>query len=141
MTVKSCATCRYWVPTEMEAVSASHHPHQRDTRAETEMLRATHALCSWPSHSHIGYDNTPPWVMQRVGDGTLTCETDGTDCPVHQGKAIEWKPGTRLNAGEKVTMEQRPPFDWLDNLTWRLFRWVRHRPAVRQTYVVSKSFD
>lgn len=81
--MKCCATCRFWIATEMETIPAN-HTQWKDAKAQTEMLRATHALCSWQSHSNIGSDNTPPWVMQRIAGGTLTCETDGTDCPVHQ---------------------------------------------------------
>lgn len=83
---KSCATCRYWVATEMHAVSASNQPHQQDVRVQTEMLRATHALCSWPAQSPTGADHmkfSPPWLNRRVGGGELTSETDGADCPVH----------------------------------------------------------
>lgn len=78
--MKSCATCIYWVATEMEVVSASHQPHQQDTRAQTEMLRATHALCTGP----INTAAMPPWAAKRVGGGELTNETDGADCPVYK---------------------------------------------------------
>ncbi len=84
--MKSCATCTYWQPTEMEVVSASRQPHQQDTRAQTEMLRATHALCVWPSangHAKDVMDGAPPWMVQRVGGGTLTDENDGADCPAY----------------------------------------------------------
>lgn len=64
----------------METVGA------KNDAVATEMLRATHALCTWPDASMVGADFlkwSPPWIKQRIGGGTLTNETDGANCPVH----------------------------------------------------------
>jgi hypothetical protein len=84
MTERGCPSCIYWKPTEMEAVTS--HPHQeRMIQTKTEMLRATHALCTWTTNSARGPDImrfSPPWLSKRVGGGTLTSEDDGKDCTV-----------------------------------------------------------
>lgn len=79
--MKSCATCLYWVSTEMETLGA------RDDKAATAMLRATHALCSWPAATQIGRNVVaigPAWMADRIRGGNLTSETDGADCPAYE---------------------------------------------------------
>jgi hypothetical protein len=83
---KSCATCLYWVATEMEAIPAN-YIQWKDTKAQTEMLRATHALCSWPAATQLGRKAIalgPSWMAQRIRGGDLTSETDGAECPAYE---------------------------------------------------------
>lgn len=79
-----CSDCRYWVPTHMEVHRPDAQPHEaRSIAMETEMLRATHALCVWPTQSRSGaafIPSAPEWLQKRVGGGNLTSEDEGVGC-------------------------------------------------------------
>lgn len=81
-----CSDCAYWKPTEMYVYRPHAQPHEkRALEAESEMLRATHALCTWPLANQEAaalLKKAPPWVQRsQVAGGSLTSEDDGNDCP------------------------------------------------------------
>lgn len=87
--MRCCATCRFWVPTEMEIYAPGAQPHQaREIAARQEMMRATNALCSWPTmdpEAAAFFAASPPWVRRsHAAGGYLTEEGDGSDCPCWQ---------------------------------------------------------
>jgi hypothetical protein len=82
---RRCATCQFWVPTEMEVYKPHAQPHEaRSIATQSEMLRATHALCSWSgSHPDAAafFAFSPPWMKKsHAAGGTLTAEDDGVEC-------------------------------------------------------------
>lgn len=78
LVTRGCPTCRFWKPTEMEAIPHSDAPHHvREAARRTEWMRATEALCTWQAGIPM-----PPWADKRIGGGDLTNEDDGKDCPV-----------------------------------------------------------
>lgn len=80
----ACIDCKFWVPTEMEVYRPHAQPHEaRSVAMETEMLRATHALCAFPDmddRARLFLAAAPAWMQRRVGGGDLTKETDGEGC-------------------------------------------------------------
>lgn len=84
-TEQCCATCRYWVPTKMYVYQPDAQPHEVSAvETASEMLRATHALCSWPRANHEAaafFNESPPWVKTSyAAAGTLTREDEGRAC-------------------------------------------------------------
>lgn len=86
----NCADCKFWVPTYAEVVRPHAQPHEAKSIAtESEMLRATHALCAWPSESRKAkafIADTPTWFHKLVSGGSLTSENDGAGCPAWRAR-------------------------------------------------------
>lgn len=97
---RSCAACRFWLPTEMEIYRPHMQPHEaHEVAMQSEMLRATHALCTWPGTDPVAIqflEGAPPWLVRRVGGGALTAEEDGHDCA-----AFEPRPEINLHERRK----------------------------------------
>lgn len=95
--MKSCASCRHWIATEILFVPiVDIQPHQqRQFDADTEAMRSTLALCSWPSTpaAEEFFRNSPPWMQRsHAAGGTITSEDDGADCPCWEQRPDVWTP-------------------------------------------------
>jgi len=85
----TCADCDHWRATYMEVYAPGAQPHHaRALAAETEMLRATHALCTWEPPAM----DAPLWAWVSLSAGALTHERDGVGCPAFVQRAAEWAP-------------------------------------------------
>lgn len=52
-----------------------------------------------------------------------------------------WGSGQPMRLGDIVQPKGRPADDLLDKITWRLFRWRRHRREVTTTYICTSLPD
>lgn len=92
----------------MEVVPwSSVQPHERrSVETQSEMLRATHALCAWSSmdpEAAALFRRAPPWIQKSYAyGGTLTREDEGADCLCFEARPINtgWTPRQPAPAGD-----------------------------------------